>query len=97
MSSTEELMKTLGMEDTSPSPSVPGAAPEATPEAPAAAEPDVCDAQALENYRTWKKNAPFLYDVVIVCSHPHVQAQAHMPLTCRSFAGHRHRTCRARA
>ena len=80
-------MKTLGMEDTSPSPSVPGAAPEATPEAPAAAEPDVCDAQALENYRTWKKNAPFLYDVVIVCFHhplvsPHMQAQAHTPLFC---------------
>ena len=92
MSSTEELMKTLGMEDTGPSVSAPDAAP-ATPqtaaEADAAAESDVCDEQALENYRTWKKNVPFLYDVVIVCF-PIVPASCCLPTSGQTHT-HKHR------
>ena len=94
-------MKTLGMEDTGPSEDasdVMGSALQTNAAAGAttAATDDELDPQALENYRIWKKNTPFLYDVVIVCAFfcVHVHMRQLSPLTKHDD---RHKDCRARA
>ena len=68
-------MKTLGMEDMGPSEDASDVMDSAVQTNAAAGATtaatdadDELDPQALENYRIWKKNTPFLYDVVIVCA-----------------------------
>ena len=98
-------MKTLGMEDTGPSEDASdvmdsalqtNAAAGATATAMTTDADDELDPQALENYRIWKKNTPFLYDVVIVCAFfcVHMHMRQLSPLTKHDD---RHKDCRARA
>ena len=94
-------MKTLGMEDMGPSEDASDVMDSAVQTNAAAGATtaatdadDELDPQALENYRIWKKNTPFLYDVVIVCAFFCACMKHWPPLTKHDD---RHKDCRARA